>query len=151
MPALDSVAKYHYPRTPIGPALFRIRPGPFRAGDLTDGTFAQFADAQTLWRLNTHFVSRDLSRARPGDLLFFRQLSEHMPFHSMIYLGRSQISEDRELYLLYHTGPTGRQPGEIRRLTTVELLRYPEPQWRPIAANPSFLGIYRWNILERSL
>lgn len=147
VPALDSIGKYEYPYTPLGPTLFRVRPGPFRASDLTDGTFAEFADAQTLQRLNTHFVTRDLARAEPGDLIFFRQLSDHMPFHSMIYVGRSQIDRGSVEYVLYHTGPTGSDPGEIRRLSTSELLHFPEPQWRPAPANPSFLGVYRWNIL----
>ncbi|HLJ46537.1 MAG TPA: DUF1175 domain-containing protein [Bryobacteraceae bacterium] len=151
IPALDSVSKYHYPHTPLGPALFRVRPGPFRPSDLNDGTFAQFADAKTLWRLNTHFVTRELARALPGDLMFFRQLSDHMPFHSMIFIGESQISRDHKRYVLYHTGPTGKDPGEIRRLTTEELLNYPQVQWRPLSGNPNFLGVYRWNILERNL
>ena len=111
IPALDSIAKYEYPYTPLGAALFRVRSGPFRPSDLADGTFAQFADAQTLQRLNTHFVTRDLARAEPGDLLFFRQLSEHMPFHSMIFLGSSQIDRGKTHYVMYHTGPTGTDPG----------------------------------------
>jgi uncharacterized protein YfaT (DUF1175 family) len=151
IPALDSIGKYEYPYTPLGPALFRVRSGPFRVSDLSDGTFTQFADAQTLQRLNTHYVTRDVARAAPGDLLFFRQLSEHMPFHSMIYLGNSQIGRGGARYVLYHTGPTGSEPGEIRRLPVEELLHYPEPQWRPLSTNPSFLGVYRWNILEREL
>ena len=48
--------------------------------DLNDGAFAQFADAKTLWQRNTYFVGRDLRRARPGDLLFFRQEGQHCPF-----------------------------------------------------------------------
>lgn len=151
VPALDSIAKYEYPYTPLGASLFRVRPGPFHASDLRDGTFAEFADVQALWRLNTHFVTRDVNRAQPGDLLFFRQLSEHMPFHSMIYLGPSQISRGMTHYVVYHTGPTGADPGEIRRLSVDELLRFPEPRWRPLPANPSFLGVYRWNILEKEL
>ena len=119
--------------------------------DLGDGTFAQFADAQTLQRLNTYFVTRDLARAEPGDVLFFRQLSDHMPFHSMIFLGRSQIDRGNTHYILYDTGPTGSEPGEIRRPAVDELLHFPEPQWRPLPTNPSFLGVYRWNILEREL
>lgn len=149
VPALESIGKYEYPYTPLGPALFRIRSGPFRPSDVTDGTFAQFADVQTLHRLNTHFVTRDLTRAEPGDLLFFRQLSDHMPFHSMIFLGKSQIEQGPRQYVLYHTGPTGSDAGEIRRLTVEQLLRYTEPQWRPISINPSFLGVYRWNIFEK--
>jgi uncharacterized protein YfaT (DUF1175 family) len=146
-PALDAVAKYQYPYTPLGASLFRVRPGAFRAADLADGTFAQFADAQTLWRLNCHFVSRAIAAARPGDLLFFRQETGEERFHSMIYLGESQIRKDGERYFVYHTGPRGGDPGEIRRLSVAELTRFPQPEWRPLTSNPNFLGVYRWNIL----
>jgi hypothetical protein len=151
VPAFDSVAKYQYPYTPLGAALFRVRPGPFHPADLTQGAFLQFADAQTLWRFNAHFLSRDLARALPADLVFFRQESEHTTFHSMIYLGASQVRPDGNRYFLYHTGPDGtgthRNPGEMRRLTVEELMHFPQPEWRPLASNPSFLGVSRWNIL----
>jgi hypothetical protein len=152
VPPLESVARYQYPFTPLGASLFRVREGSFRPSDLDDGAFAQFADAQTLERFNTHFVSRDLTRALPGDLIFFRQDSGGMPFHSMIYLGESpiasRITRDGARYVVYHTGPDGSDPGEIRRLSLSELLQFPEPQWRPIGPNRNFLGIFRWNILR---
>jgi hypothetical protein len=155
VPAFESVAKYQYPYTPLGAALFRVRPGPFRPADLAQGAFLQFADAQTLWRFNTHFLSRDLARALPGDLVFFRQQSGHTTFHSMIYLGASQLRPDGHRYFLYHTGPQldhhasdpHKNPGEMRRLTVEELMHFPQPEWRPLASNPSFLGVARWNIL----
>jgi uncharacterized protein YfaT (DUF1175 family) len=153
VPAVASVAKYSFPHTPLGPALFRVRGGAYRPSDLSDGAFAQFADAETLQRRNTFFVSRDLTRAQPGDLLFFKRDTEHMPFHSMLFLGKSQIEPGPESYVVYHTGPLHEgsrqeQPGEIRRLTVAELLRYPDPQWQAISTNPSFLGVFRWNILK---
>jgi len=142
VPAFDSVAKYRYPYTPLGAALFRVRPGPFRASDLADGAFTQFADAQTLWRFNCHFVSREAAAARPGDLLFFRQEAGERRFHSMIYLGESQIRNDGRRYVVYHTGSAG-----MKRLSMEELARFPQPEWRPLPGNPEFLGVYRWNIL----
>ncbi len=147
VPAFDSVAKYQYPYTPLGAALFRVREGSFQATDLADGAFAQFADAQTLRRYNTRFRSRDLRAAEPGDLLFYRQAEAREPYHSMIYLGESPIHPDGKRYILYHTGPDGADPGEMRRLTVEELLNFPQPQWRPVAANSNFLGVSRWNIL----
>jgi uncharacterized protein YfaT (DUF1175 family) len=147
VPALDTVAKYQYPYTPLGAALFRVRPGAFRASDLTSGAFTQFADAQTLWRLNSHFVSRRIAAARPGDLLFFRQETGDERFHSMIYVGESQIRRDGERYFVYHTGPRDGDPGEIRRLSAGELTRFPQAEWRPLESNAAFLGVYRWNIL----
>jgi uncharacterized protein YfaT (DUF1175 family) len=148
-PPFDSVAKYRYPFTPVGAALFRVREGAFQPSDLTSGAFAQFADVRTLCHLNTHLVSRVLSSAVPGDLLLFRQESGAEPYHSMIYLGESRIQNDGRRYVLYHTGPSGSDPGEIRRLTVEELMRFPQPEWRPIAANPNFLGVSRWNILRK--
>src|SRR5262249_15605417 len=130
-------AKYQYPYTAMGANLFRV-----------PGGYAQFADAGTLQRMNTHFVSRDLARALPGDLIFYRQDVEHMPYHSMIFVGTSHFVKDGGSYVVYHTGPEQGQPGAYKRLTAQELVRYPEPDWRPIAANPYFLGIYRWNILR---
>ena len=146
VPAFDSVAKYQYPHTLLGAALVRVRPGPLAPSDVADGAFAQFADAKSLWRWNCHLVSRELSAAQPGDLLFYRQTSRES-FHSMIYLGASQIEPNGKRYLVYHTGPDGSDPGEIRRPTVEEMMQFPRSEWRPLASNPNFLGVYRWNIL----
>ena len=143
------IQQYQYPFTPLGAEIFRVRDGRFAEGDLRDGAFAQFADAETLWRHNTFAAGRNISRARSGDLLFFRQdRAEHMPFHAMIYLGRSQVAPGSEQFVVYHTGPTGKSPGQIKRLSIAELLNYPDARWRPVASNPAFLGVYRWNILR---
>lgn len=152
--ALPSVEKYHYPFTPLRAALFRARPGPFRASDLADGAFSEFADAKTLEHLNTYLLSRDIRVARPGDLLFFRQLTQDSPFHSMVFVGRSQWvnsgTENAEDIVVYHTGPIDGHPGEMRRLLLQELLQHPSPRWRPVAGNSNFLGVYRWNILRET-
>ena len=145
------MAKYQYPYTPLGASLFRVREGGFEPADLANGAFAQFADAQTLRRYNTRFRSRDLGAAEPGDLLFYRQAGAREPFHGMIYLGESLIHPDGKRYILYHTGPNGSDPGEMRRLTVEVLLNFPQPRWRPVAGNPSFLGVSRWNILKEGL
>jgi uncharacterized protein YfaT (DUF1175 family) len=135
--------KYQYPYTPLGANLFRVRPGPFQS------SFLQFADAQTLWRFNSYSLGRDLRRALPGDLLFFRQDRDRPNFHSMIYVGESQVRNDGRRYVVYHTGPEGQDPGEIRRLTLEELEQFPRAEWRPLASNPAFLGVSRWNILRK--
>jgi hypothetical protein len=147
VPAFDPPGKYRYPYTPLAAGLFRVRAGPLAPGDFSSGAFAQFADAQTLRRFNTHFLTRDVTRAQPGDLLFFRH---DKSFHSMIYLGASQLRLDGDLYVIYHTGPDSGGPGEIKRLTMSELLHFPQLDWRPLAANPNFLGVYRWNILREA-
>ena len=66
----------------------------------------------------------------------------------MIFLGASQIEQAPEQFLVYHTGPQGKSPGEIRRLTVAELMNFPDARWRPLISNPAFLGVYRWNILR---
>jgi uncharacterized protein YfaT (DUF1175 family) len=157
---LPSVRKYAYPRTPLGAALFRVRPAarepavryPAVRHEDARSSFAEFADAKTLWQLNTFFVSRDVRMARPGDLLFFRQLEQSSPYHSMIFVGRSQFDKSATEgdILVYHTGPNGKQPGEMRRTSVSELLEHPSPRWRPSPGNSNFLGVYRWNILREA-
>lgn len=140
--ALPSVRQYAYPFTPLGAALFRVREGSFASDDVDNHAFAQFADARTLWRRNTFLLSRTVQSARSGDLLFYRQLEQNSPYHSMIVTGVAQK------WLVYHTGPIGRGPGEVRRVLLEDLIRHPDPRWRPLAENSNFLGVYRWNILR---
>jgi uncharacterized protein len=145
--------QYQYPYTPLAANLFRVKNGSFTADDLRDGAFAEFADAETLWRHNTFSVGHNLARARPGDLLFFRQDGGHMPFHAMIFVGASQIEPSDQganaaQFVVYHTGPTGHEKGVVKRLSVAELMNYPDPRWRPVPSNPAFLGVYRWNILR---
>jgi hypothetical protein len=149
-PTGGDVKQYQYPFTPLGAGIFRVREGSFAADDLNNGVFAQFADAKTLWRYNSYFVGRDIARARPGDLLFFRQEGQNLPFHAMIFLGQSQVegAASHDAFVIYHTGPIGKSPGEIRRPTIAQLMNFPDPRWRPVPSNPSFLGVYRWNILR---
>jgi uncharacterized protein YfaT (DUF1175 family) len=152
--ALPSVEKYHYPATPLGADLFRVRPGPFLPTDIKDGTFAEFADAKTLKNFDAHFISKDIRVAQPGDLLFYRQLEQDTAFHSMIFIGPGEWTpdsggpENANKYVVYHTGPDGKDPGEMRRMRLIDLLNHPSPKWRPVAGNNNFLGVYRWNILR---
>jgi uncharacterized protein YfaT (DUF1175 family) len=140
--AFPSVRQYQYPQTPLGAALFRVRPGRFAEEDLTNGDFAQFANAKTLMQLNSYFVSRDIHVARDGDLIFFRQLEQNSPYHSMIVTGKDAD------WAVYHTGPIGKAKGEMRRLSIDALLNHPDVRWRPLPENSNFLGVYRWNILR---
>ena len=137
------IRAWHYPDTPLGAQLFRVRPGSFEPADLTNGAFAQFADAKTLVERNAFFVSRDVHAAQPGDLLFYRQFGQSSPWHSMIV-----AEAGPQARVVYHTGPDHGHPGELRRVLISELLDHPQPRWRPVASNPNFLGVYRWNILR---
>jgi uncharacterized protein len=140
------IRAWRYPNTPLGANLYRVREGAFRPADLTDGAFAQFADAKTLVERNAYFVTRDARLAQPGDLLFYRQFGQSSPWHSMIV---TRIAG--QAAVVYDTGADHGQPGELRRVTLAELLDHPQPQWRPIPSNPNFLGVYRWNILRGTL
>jgi len=140
------IRAWRYPETPLGAGLFRVRAGSFEAADATNGAFAQFADAKTLVERNAYFVSRDVRQAEPGDLLFYRQFEQSSPWHSMIVTrigGRAAV--------VYDTGEDHGKAGELRRVALAELLDHPQPQWRPVAGNPNFLGVYRWNILRGTL
>jgi uncharacterized protein len=140
------IRAWRYPETPLGAGLFRVRPGSFEAADATNGAFAQFADAKTLVERNAHLVSRNVREAQPGDLLFYRQFGQSSPWHSMIV---TRIGG--QAAVVYDTGEDHGQPGELRRVALPELLDHPQPQWRPVPANPNFLGVYRWNILRGTL
>jgi len=155
LPSGGSIEQYQYPHTLLGPALFRIKDGLFVPDDLRNGTFAQFADAHTLVEKNTHLIGRSLDLARPGDLLFYRQLEQMSAYHSMIFLGVGHFSDTLDdssrkpaKWVVYHTGPMNGGKGEIRRLSLAELLHHPDARWHPITSNPNFLGVYRWNILR---
>ena len=140
------VRAWRYPETPLGAALFRIKPGAIEPVDATNGAFAQFADAKTLVERNAYLVTRDVRQAQPGDLLFYRQFGQSSPWHSMIVM---RIAGQPAV--VYDTGEDHGKSGELRRVLLPELLDHPQPQWRPIPGNPNFLGVYRWNILRGTL
>jgi len=142
------IQAWRYPETPLGAGLFRVRPGSFEPGDATNGAFAQFADAKTLVERNAYFVSRDMRQAEPGDLLFYRQFGQSSPWHSMIV---TVTKPGGQPTVVYDTGENHGKAGDLRRVALAELLDHPQPQWRPLAANPNFLGVYRWNILRGTL
>jgi uncharacterized protein len=147
------INKYRYPFTPLGAKLFRIKLGPLAPDDVRSGAFAEFADAKTLKEFNTFFVSRHARDARPGDILFYRQLEQNEPFHSMIFVGESRWLDHSSgdwtaAIVVYHNGEPGPAGRGMRRVTLAELLNHPSPRWRPVAGNANFLGVYRWNILK---
>ncbi len=150
MAYLPSVRKYRYPHTVLGAALFRVHLD--IPPEHPQQAFAEFADAKTLQRFNAYLVARDVRLARPGDLLFYRQLEQHSPYHSMVFVGRSHwvAGPSNDPILVYHTGPTGNSPGEMRRVELKQLMQHPSPRWRPVPGNSNFLGVYRWNILKES-
>ena len=120
--------------------LFRVARQPDR--------YAEFADAATLIRHNARSIGRDPARAEPGDLLFFTQDGGRSPHHLMVFLGESRYDAGRD-WLVYHTGPDEDGPGEVRKVSLADLRRHPSERWRPITANPAFVGVFRLAILDR--
>ena len=148
VPGFGDVVKFNYPDWPFGHGLFRTRAGPYSSGDIEQGTFQEFADAQTMLRYNAFAVSKDLRAARAGDLLFFNQPEQAQPYHVMLFLGPSHFQQQGDDWIVYHTGDVDGRAGAIRHVEASVLARHPEPRWRPLAANPRFLGVYRFNLLR---
>lgn len=139
-------------RLPVAPALAELRARPaardgrlplFRTGADAGAPLAEFADAKTLVRWNTRLISRDAADARPGDLLYYRHPSQRQPDHLMIVVGHSRLDATARDFIVYHTGPDDGGPGEIRKVRLADLARHPAPRWRPTAANPAFVGVFR--------
>jgi uncharacterized protein len=168
------LSAWHYPDTPLGAGLFRVTAGPFERGDEGTGAFAPSADAKTLVERNAYLVSRNVWQAEPGDLLFYRQLGQSSPWQSMIVTrvgsDAAVVYDSGEDQSLPEQGPVGGDsdqsahgqgpvpgdsdhgaPGELRRVELTDLLGNPQAEWRPLASNPNFMGVYRWNILRGSL
>lgn len=120
----------------------------FRVSGSPAARYAEFADAKTLVSLNTVQVGRDASRARPGDLLYFRQPSQSQPDHLMVFIGSSQFDEDGADWVVYHTGPDAEGPGEVRKTRLATLAQHPAARWRPLASNPQFVGVFRLTALD---
>lgn len=120
--------------------LFQVRQHP--------PAYAEFADARTIVQLNATSLGRDVAAARPGDLLYFRADAAHPSDHLMVFLGPSILPEPGRDWLVYHTGPSGDQPGEMRKVPVGALLKHPVARWRPETSNPAFAGIFRLKILQ---
>lgn len=143
-------------KNPLGEKLFRTEFGAFAEGDLDNGRFSEFADAKTLKNFNTVFVTRDrqpgenLNSIQSGDLIFFHQpWVQKFPYHVMIFLGESrQSDEGGNDWVVYHTGSSPDDKGEMKKVRLSVLDRHPNPRWRPIAGNKNFIGFYRLKILQ---
>jgi uncharacterized protein YfaT (DUF1175 family) len=144
------VKAYDLKRSPLGEKLFRADFGSFQQADLAAGKFSEFADARTLKNHNVTFISRDRRRARRGDLLFFHQpWIQKFPYHVMIFIGDARHGgEGAGDWVVYHTGSSPDDKGEVKKVRLAVLDHHPDRRWRPVENNPNFLGFYRLKILE---
>ncbi len=133
---------------PVVPPLADVRRPPRPSADgwplfrISKTSSAEFADARTIVRFNTLPVGRDTRAARPGDLLYFRRAGAAQPDHLMVVVGPSVFDGSADDWLVYHTGPDGGSPGEVRKVRLRDLIRHPSAHWRPVAENPSFVGVF---------
>lgn len=137
-------------RSPIGEKLFRTEFGSFQEADLNNGKLAEFADARTLKNYNSTFVNRDWHQAQSGDLLFFHQpWVQKYPYHVMIFLGEARhANEGAPDWVVYHTGASAEDKGEVKKVRLSVLAQHPDRRWRPVEGNRNFLGFYRLKILD---
>jgi len=148
-PVAPDVARYSLEQGPLGEKLFRSEFGSYKEGDLSDGTFTEFADARTLKSFNTRFVSRDPQQAEPGDLLFFYQpWVQKFPYHVMIFLGNAKHADTASGSVVYHTGSSPTDDGAVKKVPLSVLSQHPNKRWRPVESNTNFLGFYRLKILD---
>ena len=81
------------------------------------------------------FVSRDLAAAQPGDLLLFRNTG--LSASVMVYIGKSQVVPSPQRWVIYLTA------GSTHKVSLDKLMADPSPDWRPVAENPEFSGVWR--------
>jgi len=102
-----------------------------------DGTRGPYVSAIGLIQDNTVPVGRDLTQARPGDLIFFDQGDDQ---HLMIWTGRG---------FLYHAGTSTPTDNGMRSVSLQQLMSWKDTRWIPDTYNPNFIGVYRLHFLSR--
>ena len=144
------VGRYTLEQGPLGEKLFRTAFGSYKDGELSNGTFSEFADARTLKSFNAKFISRDRRTAEPGDLLFFYQpWVQKFPFHVMIFLGDAKLGDTQATdWVVYHTGSSATDEGTVKKVQLSVLDHHPNKRWRPTESNSNFLGYFRLKILD---
>lgn len=144
------VKAYDLKRSLLGEKLFRADFGSFQESDLANNKFSEFADARTLKNHNAMFISRDRRQVERGALLFFHQpWVQKFPYHVMIFIGDARHNgEGADDWVVYHTGSSPNDKGEVKKVRLAILRRHPDRRWRPVANNPNFIGYYRLKILD---
>jgi len=129
-----------YPLPLISRSIFRVAPGRYTPDDVEQGRLVGRTTAEYMMNFSTVFLGRTPDKARRGDLLFFvHPLARGSAYHSMVYLGNGRV--------VYHTGLSPQEGGEVRLLTLDTLNKHPSASWHPVPENPNFLGFFRWKIV----
>ncbi len=89
--------------------------------------------------LNPHLVSKDIADAVPGDLLMYDRPG--VTSQLMVYIGPSQVVPSPKKWVVYMAGE------RPHKVTVESLTGDPSVEWRPVAENPYFLGVYRLGLL----
>jgi uncharacterized protein YfaT (DUF1175 family) len=149
-PIAADIARYNLEQGPLGEKLFRTNFGSYKDGEMSNGTFSEFADARSLKTFNAKFISRDRHNAQAGDLLFFYQpWVQKFPYHVMIFLGPAKLGGNQASdWVVYHTGSSPTDDGTVKKVELSVLDHHPNKRWRPVESNSNFLGFYRLKILD---
>ncbi|MGL4608805.1 MAG: DUF1175 family protein [Trueperaceae bacterium] len=140
-PTVAPVRGLSFPFPALSRSAFRIAPGIYQNTDVEEGRIVGLATAEELMRYSSVFLSKEERFAKRGDLLFFvHPLAEGSSYHSMVYLGNGNV--------VYHTGASAEEGGEVRLLHLSTLRKHPDSSWHPDADNRYFLGFYRWKIVD---
>ena len=132
LPALSGQARKLFPEYP---RIWQVK-----ENAAATSCYGFFADAETLVGYNFRKASRDVRRARSGDLLVFQKnMDSEEPYHLMI-----MVHTRPEDLLVYHNGASGTE-AQIRVVRLGDLLESPDSVWIPSPDNPTFLGVFEWN------
>lgn len=139
-PSIPPLKTLSYPLPILSRSVFRVAGGAYQPGDVEAGRLVGRTTAQYLLNHSTVFLGRTPEVAQRGDLLFFiHPLASGSAYHSMVYLGNGRV--------VYHTGLSPEEGGEVRLLSLNTLRAHPQASWHPVPENPNFLGFYRWKIV----
>jgi uncharacterized protein len=133
------VRAYSFPVPILSRSVFRDAPGAYQFDDVMTGKLVGRVGAKYLVNYSMVFATKDIRQARRGDMMIFIR-PKLESYHTMVYLGNSRI--------VYHTGGDGDWHGEVRLLRLETIMKHPDTAFHPVSSNPSFLGFYRWKILQ---